>query len=325
VDKARAAVGTGGIDGASMTDMTKMPPAMHPQDWLLLILLSVLWGGTFFVVGFALRELPPLTLVFARVALAAVLMLPVMKLFGMTLPRTAKEWMPFAGISVFNNVIPYSLIFAGQTYITSGMASVLNATTPLFTVLVLAAFGDERLNLRRVIGVSMGILGVLLLRGAATADSVDQTIGILLCLGGALSYGIAGLWARRMLAGVPPMTSTTCQLIVSGFVMAIVAGIVDRPWTLPMPSPATWAAIVALAALSTALAYIVFFRILERSGPTNVALVTLLIPVTAILLGVTVLGEPLTVREILGALVIGISLLVIDGQVFARLRRTPAA
>jgi drug/metabolite transporter (DMT)-like permease len=325
VDKTRVAVGTGGIDGASMTDMTKAPPAMHPQDWLLLILLSILWGGTFFAVGFALRELPPLTLVFARVALAAVLMLPVMWLFGMALPRTLKDWMPFAGISVFNNIVPYSLIFAGQTYISSGMASVLNATTPLFTVLVLAVFGEERLSLRRVAGVSMGVAGVLLLRGAAAADSADQTIGILLCLGGALCYGIAGLWGRRMLAGVPPMTSTTCQLIVSGFVMAIVAGIVDRPWTLPMPSPATWVAIVALAALSTALAYIVFFRILDRSGPTNVALVTLLIPVTAILLGVLVLGEPLTAREILGALVIGISLLVIDGRVFDRLRRAPGA
>jgi drug/metabolite transporter (DMT)-like permease len=298
---------------------------MHPQDWLLLILLSILWGGTFFVVGFALRELPPLTLVFARVALAAVLLLPVMRLFGMTLPRTAKDWMPFAGLSIFNNIIPYSLIFAGQTYITSGMASVLNATTPLFTVLVLAAFGDERLTLRRIAGVSMGVAGVLLLRGGVTTDSMDQTIGILLCLGGTLSYGVAGWWGRRVLAGVPPLTSTTCQLIVSGIAMAIIAGVIDRPWTLPMPSPATWVAIVALATLSTALAYLVFFRILDRSGPTNVALVTLLVPVTAILLGVLMLGEPLTVREVLGALVIGVSLLVIDGQILARLRRARAA
>lgn len=301
------------------------PPAMHPQDWLLLVLLSALWGGTFFAVGFALRELPPLTIVFARVAIAAAVMLPVMKLFGMSLPRTAKDWMPFAGMSVFNNIIPFSLIFAGQTYVTSGMASVLNATTPLFTVLVLAAFGDERLSARRIAGVTMGVLGVLLLRGASAADSAEQTVGILLCLGGALSYGFAGLWGRRMLAGVPPITSTTCQLIVSALAMAVIAGVVERPWTLPMPSHLTWAALVALAVLSTALAYIVFFRILDRSGPTNAALVTLLIPVTAILLGVAVLGEPLTAQEILGALVIGSALLVIDGRVFNWLRRSPGA
>ena len=294
---------------------------MHPQDWLLLVLLSVLWGGTFFAVGFALRELPPLTIVFARVAIAAVVMLPVMKLFGMRLPRTAKDWMPFAGMSVFNNIIPFSLIFAGQTYVTSGMASVLNATTPLFTVLVLAGFGDEPLSARRMAGVTMGVLGVLLLRGASATGSADQTIGILLCLGGALSYGFAGLWGRRMLAGVPPMTSTTCQLVVSALAMAVIAGIVERPWTLPMPSRLTWIALIALAVLSTALAYIVFFRILDRSGPTNAALVTLLIPVTAILLGVAVLGEPLTAQEILGALVIGSALLVIDGRVLRRLRR----
>jgi drug/metabolite transporter (DMT)-like permease len=146
---------------------------------------------------------------------------------------------------------------------------------------------------------------------------------MLLCLGAALSYGFAGLWGRRKLTGVPPITSATCQLICSSVVMALLAAAVEHPWRLPMPSAATWLSLLGLAALGTSLAYIVFFQILNRSGATNVMLVTLLIPVTAILLGFLVLGEPLSGHEILGALIIASALLVIDGRAFGRLSRAP--
>jgi drug/metabolite transporter (DMT)-like permease len=291
------------------------------QTWLLLILLSVLWGGSFFFVSVSLRELPPITLALGRVAIAAALLFPFFKFAGASLPKTAAGWMPFLVMGLFNNIIPFSLIFAGQTYVSSGLASVLNATTPLFTVIVLASFGDERLIPRRVAGVVIGLIGVIVLRGPGLAQSADQTIGMLLCLGGALSYGFSGLWGRRQLNGVPPLTSSTLQLITSSIVMAAIAAVADRPWALPMPGLTTWLALFGLAALSTSLAYIVFFHILARSGATNVMLVTLLIPVTAILLGVLVLGEPLTVNEVAGALVIGISLVVIDGRVVSWLRR----
>jgi drug/metabolite transporter (DMT)-like permease len=203
--------------------------------------------------------------------------------------------------------------------ISSGLAAVLNATTPLFTVLVLAGFGEERLTARRVAGVVIGLGGVAILR-APGVSVADEALGIALCLGGALSYGFAGLWGRRALAGVPPLTSATSQLVCSSAVMAVAAGVVDRPWTLPLPDATTVAALIGLASLSTALAYILFFRIMSRSGAANVMLVTLLIPVTAILLGHFVLGETLTLREIAGALVIAASLLVIDGRVLALLR-----
>jgi drug/metabolite transporter (DMT)-like permease len=291
------------------------------QTWLLLILLSVLWGGSFFFSSVVLRELPPLTVAFVRVTLAAVLLFPLFKMRGGTLPSSLAGWMPFFVMGLLNNIIPFSLILAGQLRISSGLASVLNATTPLFTVLVLASFGDERLIARRVAGVVIGLVGVIVLRGAGFENSESQSIGMLLCLGGALSYGFSGLWGRRKFNGVPPITTATCQLISSSVVMAFIAAAIDRPWQLPMPGATTWAALFGLAALSTSLAYIVFFHILARSGATNVMLVTLLIPVTAILLGVLVLGEPLTVREIAGALVIGSALLVIDGRVLGLVRR----
>ncbi len=291
------------------------------RSWLLLLFLSVLWGGSFFFVALALRELPPMTVALARVSLAAALIYPVFKFQGGVLPKSLAGWMPFSVMGLLNNIIPFTLIFTGQTMISSGMASVLNATTPLFTVVVLASFGDERLIARRIAGVMIGLIGVVVLRGPGIAMSENQTIGMLLCLGGALSYGFSGLWGRRHFNNVPPVTSATCQLISSSVIMAVIAAAIDQPWQLPMPGLVTWAALFGLAGLSTALGYIVFFQILARAGATNVMLVTLLIPVTAILLGVLVLGEPLTAYEVAGALIIAASLLVIDGRVLGWFRR----
>jgi drug/metabolite transporter (DMT)-like permease len=293
---------------------------MDERDWALLVLLSILWGGSFFFTGIAVRELPPLTIVLARVAIAAVLILPVLWASGAKLPTGLAGWMPFLVMGLLNNVIPFSLIVSGQTQITSGLASVLNATTPLFTVVVMAAAGDEPLAARRVVGVLAGLIGVIILRGHALEFSAGQTLGMLLCLGAALSYGFSGLWGRRKLVGVPPLTSATCQLICSSIVMLALAGAIERPWLLPAPSLQTWLALLGTAALSTALAYVVFFQILVRSGASNVMLVTLLIPLTAILLGHFVLGEPLEPREIIGAGVIAGALLIVDGRMLRLLR-----
>lgn len=287
---------------------------MHERDWALLIMLSMLWGGSFFFNGVAVKELPPLTIVLARVAIAAVLLMPLLRARGGKLPADLRGWTPFLVMGLLNNVIPFSLIVWGQTQITSGLASVLNATTPLFTVLVLAVAGDEPLSIRRVVGASIGLAGVIVLRGRDLQWASAQSLGMLLCLGAALSYGLSGLWGRRKLAQVPPLGSATCQLVCASLVMLVLAGAIERPWRLPMPSIVTWLALLGTAALSTALAYILFFQILVRSGASNVMLVTLLIPVTAILLGHFVLGEPLEGREVAGAAIIGFALVIVDGR-----------
>ncbi|TYL88806.1 DMT family transporter [Bradyrhizobium cytisi] len=291
------------------------------RDWSLLAVLSILWGGSFFFNGAALRELPPLTLVFLRVALGAAILLPLLRVQGISFPKGVRGWRAFVVIGLLNNVIPFSLIVAGQTFIPSGLASILNATTPLFTVLVMAAAGEEALQARRVAGVALGLAGVVILRGWGVESRAGQGFGILLCLGGALSYGFAALAARRLLKDSPPLGTATFQLMASTVMMAIVAGAVEQPWRLPVPGLATWLAVLGLAALSTALAYIVFFQIIRRSGASNVMLVTLLIPVTAILLGWLVLREPISMREIAGAVVIGSALIVIDGRAVRMLQR----
>jgi drug/metabolite transporter (DMT)-like permease len=301
-----------------------MKPSDHRidgRDWGLLGILSVLWGGSFFFNGVALKELPPLTLVFLRVALAALILLPVLRAYRIGFPRGFSGWQPFFGIALLNNVLPFSLIVMGQTYVPSGLASILNATTPVFTVLVMAASGDEKLLMRRVAGVLAGLIGVIILHGQDLDFANSQGIGILLCLAGAFCYGLSALYARRKLSNSPPLATATFQLLASSLMMAIVAATVERPWQLPMPGATTWLAMAGLAGLSTALAYIVFFQILRRSGSSNVMLVTLLIPVTALLLGYLVLGESISGREITGAIVIGSALLLIDGRVLALVRR----
>jgi drug/metabolite transporter (DMT)-like permease len=181
--------------------------------------------------------------------------------------------------------------------------------------------GEEKLRARRIAGVIVGLIGVTILHGDGLGLERGQGLGILLCLAAAFSYGLSALVARRLPSDVPPLGAATFQMLVSAAMMIVVAGAVEHPWRLPMPGAATWLAVIGLAALSTALAYIVFFQILRRSGATNVMLVTLLIPVTAILLGYLVLGEKISLREIAGALVIGSALLLIDGRVLKFLQR----
>ena len=301
--------------------MKALEGRIDARDWSLLGVLSVLWGGSFFFNGLVLKELPPLTVVFLRVAIAAVILLPLVWAYRIRFPRGVSGWAPFVAIAFFNNVLPFSLIVTGQTYIASGLASILNATTPLFTVMVMAAAGEEKLSAHRIAGVVAGLIGVAVLRGDAVGVKAAQGLGILLCLGATVSYALAALLARRLLANSPPLGTATFQMLASTAMMAVVAASVEQPWTLPMPGMATWLAVIALAALSTALAYIVFFQIVKRSGATNVMLVTLLIPVTAILLGYLVLGERMSARELTGAAVIGSALLLIDGRVVALVRR----
>jgi drug/metabolite transporter (DMT)-like permease len=296
--------------------VTPLAKPLDRRDWALLWLLSLLWGGAFFFAGVAVKELPPLTCVLVRVALAAMTLLPIFLWLGFPVPRSLADWLPFFGMALLNNVLPFAFIFAGQTLITVGLSSIVNAMTPLLTVIVMAAFREERLTLQRSVGVALGATGVAILHGFDGAIDGPQTLGMGLCLAGASSYGFAALWGRRHLAGVPPLMSATCQLICSTLIMLPVVALIDRPWTLNAPTHATLLALLALAVFGTALAYIVFFHILVRAGASNVMLVTLLIPVTAMLLGNIFLDEPLRPKDMAGAIVIAIGLLFIDGRAF---------
>ena len=295
--------------------MSQQPQAMNRTGWGLLLLLSVLWGSSFFFAGVSVKELPPLTVVLVRVGLAVCMLLPVFWYYGYKLPATFKDWVPFIGMGLLNNVLPFGLLFNAQTQITVGLVSIINAMTPLFTVVVMTAFGEEKLTLNRFIGVFLGIVGVAELQGFDGSMDGAQTFGILLGLGATLSYGFSALWARRHLTGVPPLKSATCQLICSTVIMIVVVSIFEQPWMLDPPSGKVWLSLICMALFGTAIAYIVFFKILVSSGASNVMLVTLLIPVTAMMLGYAFLDEVIQVQEIFGALVIACGLLFIDGRI----------
>ena len=290
---------------------------MSASDWALLAVLSLIWGGSFLFVGVAVRELPPLTIVAIRVLMAAFALLLVLKLMGVDLPRTRQAWAAFLGMSILNNVIPFTLIVWGQSHIASGLASILNATTPLFTVIVAHYLtADEHLTGQKFAGVIVGFIGVAVMIGAAAMASWDATIlAQLAVLGAALSYGFSGVFGRRFKTmGIPPLATAAGQVTVSSALLLPVALVVDQPWNLGLPSTETILSLAALGLLSTAFAYLIFFRLLARAGATNVGLVTFLIPVSAILLGVLVLGETLAVRHFAGMALIGAGLILIDGR-----------
>ncbi len=293
------------------------------SDWALLGLLSVIWGGSFLFVGVAVKELPPLIIVALRVSLAALALQVVLRIMGLSLPRERQAWAAFFGMGLLNNVIPFSLIVWGQSHIASGLASILNATTPLFTLIVAHYFtSDEKLTGPKLGGVIVGFVGVAVMIGSAAITSFNTNVlAQLAVLAAALSYGFSGVFGRRFKTlGIPPLAAAAGQVTASSCMLVPVSLMVDRPWTLAMPSLATILSLLALALVSTAFAYLIFFRLLARAGATNVGLVTFLIPVSAILFGVLLLGETLELRHLAGMALIAAGLMLIDGRPAAMLR-----
>ena len=290
---------------------------MTPLEWGMLLALAAVWGGSFFFNGVAVRELPVFTVVVSRVALAAIILFVLLRLRGERMPRSGPIWAAFFGMGLLNNAVPFSLIVWGQQHIASGVASILNASTPLFTV-ILAHFltSDERMTGGKLAGVLVGFLGVAVMIGSdAVRDLGAHVAAQLMCVAGAVSYALAGIFGRRFRTmGITPMAAATGQVIASSVILLPLVMVVDRPWTLPAPSLGATAALIGVAAISTALAYVLYFRILATAGATNLLLVTFLIPVSAILLGTLFLGEVLQAKHFAGMALIGLGLAAIDGR-----------
>jgi len=312
-------------------DMPAMSPSpinrsMNAREWSMLLLLAGIWGCSFYFVAVALWELPPLTIVALRVLIAALALHVVIRLMGIHLPMTRRAWTSFAIMAVINNVIPFTLLTWGQVYVASGVASILNATTPIFTVLIAhVATTDEKLTVNRAIGTGLGLIGVIVLIGGTALGQMSLHLaGELAILGAAVAYGSSSVFARRFSAiGVPPLASAAGLLTVSSAMMVPAMLVVDQPWLRPIPGLAVVLAVLGSALIATAVAYLLYFRIVATAGATNLMLVTFLMPVTAISLGVLVLGEDIAVRHIAGMALIACGLAFIDGRLLRRLRRAP--
>jgi len=302
-----------------MTNMQKQ--TMGLSEWILLVVLSVLWGGSFFFIKIVLKDLQPLTVVLSRVSLAAIALTTFVFLKGKRMPISPSLWGEFLVMGILNNLLPFSLIVWGETHIDSGLAAILNTTTPVFTV-VLAHFltQDERLTPNRIVGILLGLCGVVVLVGLEALHRIGMnSLGQVAILGAACSYGCAGIYGRRF-KRFSPEVAAAGMLTGTAIMMLPLVLILEHPWTLS-PSAATWEAVLGLSLLSTAIAYLIYFHLLAVAGATNLLLVTFLIPVSALGLGVFILGEQLQWTEFFGMVLIFAGLAAIDGRLVDRIQQ----
>lgn len=293
--------------------------SMSPLVWVMLVVLSLLWGGSFFFVGVAVTELPTLTIVLLRVGIAALFLWGAVLVAGHAIPRSAGIWGAFVAMGFLNNVIPFGLIVYGQQSISSGLASILNATTPLFTVIVAGALlADERVTLPKLIGVAIGFAGVAGMIGPGALSGLGgDLLAQFAILGAALSYAFAAVFGRRFQQlGINPLVTAAGQVTGSALLLLPFTLWVDRPWDMPLPSMHVVWSVLGLAVLSTAVAYFLYFRILQLAGATNLSLVTFLIPPSAMALGALFLAEQITISQLVGFALICVGLALIDGRMF---------
>lgn len=295
---------------------------MGAAEWLLLVCLSILWGGSFFFVEVALESFGPLTVVLGRVGLAAMALWAIIALKGLAVPRSPAVWLALLCMGAINNMIPFSLIVWAQTEITGSLASILNATIPLFTVLVAHAFTrDEKLSAGKISGVATGFIGVVVIIGPDALSGIGaNTLAQIAVLCAAISYSFAGVFGRRF-SGLSPLVVAAGQVTCSTVLMAPLALALERPWAGAEPGSTAVGALVGLAVFSTALAYVLYFRILATAGATNLLLVAFLIPVSAMLLGIPILGETLDAEDFIGMLLIAAGLAAMDGRPAKLIRR----
>jgi drug/metabolite transporter (DMT)-like permease len=299
---------------------------MNGRDWLILLVLAVIWGGAFFFIGVAVRHVQPLTYVLLRLSIGAAGLWTYVLLRGERIGVPRQVWGSILLLAILNNALPFALFGWSQTHIASGLASILNATTPIWGVVVAHLLTrDERMSPRKLAGVLLGFGGVAVMIGPSLLSSLgSSTLAELACVAASLSYALAAVWARRFKQlGISPLSVTTGQLTAGAVVMLPVALIVDRPWTHALPPATAWAAIAALALVCTAFGYVLYFRLIEHAGATNALLVTLLVPPVAIFLGGLFLGETLAAEDFAGLGLIALGLAAIDGRLLKALRPDP--
>ncbi|MEN8896754.1 MAG: DMT family transporter [Yoonia sp.] len=286
------------------------------------MILSLLWGGSFLSVRIALDEIGPLTTVAHRTGWAMLILWGYVALRRLPVPQGWRVWAAFLSMGILNNVIPFSLMAWGQLHIESGLTSILNAATAIFGVIAAAIFfSDERLSARKAIGVTFGFFGVATAIGLSSLAQFDlRSLGQLAVIGGTVSYALAGVWARKTLSHLPPQIAAAGMVTGASIVMIPMAWIIEGPITLSL-EPRTWAAIAYYAIAATAVAYLLYYRVLQLAGSGNLMLCTLTVAPVAIVLGAVVLGEALPLRAYIGFGLLAVGLLILDGRLVARLKR----
>ncbi|MEO9514719.1 MAG: DMT family transporter [Paracoccaceae bacterium] len=289
------------------------------RAWGELVLLGAIWGASFLSIRVALDEIGPLTSVAHRTFWAMLVLWAVVLVMRLPIPKDRHIWIGFLGMGLLNNVIPFALMAWGQLHISSGLTSILNATTAIFGVLVAALFfADERLTLRKTLGVLIGFFGVATAIGLDFLRNFDlSSLAQLAVLLGTVSYAFASVWARTRLSGLSPQVAAAGMLTGASVITLPLAWIVEGPISLSL-QPDTALAIAYYTLIATAGAYLLYYRVLAMAGSGNLMLVTLLVPPVAITLGTWVLDEALGPNAYLGFALLALGLVVLDGRLFRR-------
>ena len=291
---------------------------------IMLLLLAAVWGGSFFFGEVALSEVPPLTITLHRVVWAVPILAVIVFLNGIAFPRSPSVWGAYLVMGALNNAIPFSLIFWGQTQIESGLASILNGTTAIFAAVVAGLLlVDEPLTAKKITGAAIGLAGVAYIMGPSALTNFNPSnLAQLAILGATLSYSFAGVWGKTALTGQPLLMNALGMLVGSTVLMMPIVLVFDGPPNLEL-STDVWGALLGMAALSTAMAYVLYFAILVRVGTANLLLVTLLIPPFAIGLGSVFLGEKMGTDAWIGFAIIVLGFVVTDGRLFSAFSKKP--
>jgi drug/metabolite transporter (DMT)-like permease len=301
--------------------MVNPMPRLDGRSWILLAILALLWSASFIFIKVGAAEIPILTLVLLRVGLAALVLNGLVIISQRFYPARPATLASYLVMGILNNVVPFVLIVYATAHLGAGAASILNATAPIFTLLVAhVATRDEKITAAKLIGILFGFMGVAAMvnPGAVTGLGGDL-VAVAAMLGATFCYGLSAVYGRRF-SGIDPIVSATCQLSASTLILLPLALIADKPFALPMPGLIAIGAVLGLALLATALAYVIFYALIARAGGTNTMLVTLLIPVGGVFFGWLLLGESFTAAEAAGMTLIGLGLIVIDGRALARIR-----
>jgi drug/metabolite transporter (DMT)-like permease len=288
---------------------------MKWKNFLLLLVLAALWGPSFLFIKVAVAEIPPLTIVLGRVGIGGILLYGVLRLQGRNLPPLGRVWLHFAFAAIVQNAIPFLLFGWGEQYIDSALAAILNGTTPLFTLLLAHMFtSDDRLTPTKTLGTFIGFSGLALLIGPSLLGGVKATTwGLIAVAVASLCYGIAIVYGRRNLRGLPPMVAPTAQLLLATLFMLPLSLVLEQPFNLPAPSWPALGSLLALGVFGTGLAFVVYYRIMEQTSATYVSMVTYLVPVFGVILGVVILNEQLGWNAYLGCALILLGVMIVNG------------
>ena len=298
---------------------------MKLKEWGAFAALGLIWGTSFLWIKIAVQEIGPFMLVALRLLFGLLGLVVVMLARRQPLPRDRRTWLAFLFMGIFNTAVPFTLISWGETRIDSGLASILNGTVPLFTI-VIAHFWlhDDKITLGRIGGLVVGFIGVVVLvsRDIGPQGLHGNVFGQLAVIVASISYATAITFSRRYLRGIQPVLQAFSTLVIADLVLWLAVPVAEQPLVWPS-LPLTWLAIAWLGLLGSCTAYLLFFWLINAWGPTRASLVTYVFPVIGLVLGVLFLGETPDWRLIVGSVLIVGGILVVNAGQFpfiARLR-----